>query len=1380
MIATVLPVLFWFAYLANQRPDGLSPTITPPPTPQETTTYPSVKTGTDRYPLDFDSPPTPTPRNITPGAASVKRGMGPTHEFAPFVVGNLTHNIKSGNFTPGAARTDDVKSANFTPGAARNREEEEPEVPSITVTIDVKSANFTPGAASIDNVKSANFTPGAARIEGPEVTSAAERIEDANAYSTNTKGVYDASLTTGTASMGMHDMLSTLEAGLQHQLGSMFSSVGVSGHHMLKRSVSNEEKLRSRWASNEEKLRLAGQSPLAPSPLETKRIQQKFAKRFAKATSMLYGMPVTAKTAPLVPLYYATRQSTEKPDGSRSLFSIFTRIVLENLLSKERKEQAEIAALNQKSKTPTQDWNRVVSKEPKELKGSVATFLQQGRQYELHLSGSDGEMEESAPLAQDRADGSLEAPHIQQERKETSVLIFPNVGREGKLSNEGSDEVRDRIPHHGSTSIPLAAPSPIASQTDSGSMDTSKESEVAIVEDGRMELASNGLKTAVEAGALVEDGDDEKVSRERREASSEYEDIGGRSSEGRRSRERDFESSGQKENRRSYINNWLSKLSNIKDWITGSKTPEQLFSAVNDTAEMITHNVVFRRVGKFARSSQIGHLVLHVSPQNLTKAVSNLRKDVSLLQIRHGKQWQTYFPSDKGGLTSLSMEYLDRTDAAIQEVNLLFSQLEVRENLAPPRQKRQVLVAMGLGVAASLGMGTYSVFESASMQDILRNVSSRINLIAEVIQSDETTISKDHRAVFELQKTFGAALKSMAVVSDKQGLTKIRDDAIRTSERTYSIVYNWAMQMRLLFNQRLAPGLVDLTILKQSFNAMVTKAVGFGLEPLDTDYRSLFTREISVYRTGEEFGDYAIVVHVPFVRAEHFDLYRYSAVPQNLNAHVALKISSPKPLLAVNKERTIIKEFEEVELAQCDRHYDLFYCPHDKILNQKPKESCMYNLLMANSDAVNSTCKFSFVKAGEFVHQITPNSFDISSPYPTAITYDCDTGDMRTHNQTFLEEFDGFNVEPGCKATTPGHVVQVENDIEIHADFKVKKLNFSLDEYFPNITGEQFRRLGQQIHQFPAAEVPSQIAAIWNQVHLNYEDSLAFSFPNLAKIFGPLGAKLLFYLGVPVILFLVVMGILTCGGTSCIRGFLRFLCCAPCRKCQGIRPLEEEEYGTHGAEEEGQEPKRKRRFLGLRIKRRRNNTTPNAKVTRRKGPRVTFEGILKRVSRYGQQPAFNDQPMEPIRIPPAPQTQDGPKEDIYDPTAPPSTYAGGLEARGDLTNEEILRKRRLRKLRENEIEVASSVGYEYPPSDTSDVEEGTYINGGNTPGAARRYPHADLQALRQLEMQELERARRGDRVVLGTIGTPARSSARGNPFRPGPAIRKLEQSPPQQ
>jgi hypothetical protein len=172
-------------------------------------------------------------------------------------------------------------------------------------------------------------------------------------------------------------------------------------------------------------------------------------------------------------------------------------------------------------------------------------------------------------------------------------------------------------------------------------------------------------------------------------------------------------------------------------------------------------------------------------------------------------------------------------------------------------------------------------------------------------------------------------------------------------------------------------------------------------------------------------------MHIPLIsNANLLELYEFLPLPIHFNFSANISIT---PDVGQNNLYAIGKSFQTI--SSTDLHSSsTFFCKRRKVMETSLKKSCLGSLNLANTEAIQTTCKFKVVEASEQIFELAENTWVVYSTGTINTNQVCQA--KNTIQICQINSGDTVTVEPGCYIQTMDHVISADESETIEIQKK--------------------------------------------------------------------------------------------------------------------------------------------------------------------------------------------------------------------------------------------------------------------------------------------------------------------------------------------------------
>lgn len=470
-----------------------------------------------------------------------------------------------------------------------------------------------------------------------------------------------------------------------------------------------------------------------------------------------------------------------------------------------------------------------------------------------------------------------------------------------------------------------------------------------------------------------------------------------------------------------------------------------LISLLYSLSGLESSDVIFRRLGTTFVSSTYGHLVIPASfeiyENHTTTLIQRMTEAHNLLNRLRQKSNMTRVSlnGEYGGL--LTTIRTSRTNMRIYKQ--IISQHPSLGSLG--RRKRQLGMALGAGVVATMGLLGWGIFSQSELSAIHRastTNSENINILASQMDQDHLRINAITHDMKRIEAFIVSMVHERHQVLTQELITEVKSNTTQVATR-YAQEMNYFFEgLESLLTSRLSPLLVNSKKLMGAFQALTKKAWKQQLFPIVDSFSMLFACDVSPLLVD---GELKLIVHIPLVSSESMQLMRFIPAPIIIgNLSYELDTGSQN-VIALNPSETFIKVIPERELLECKKWGDQYFCENSNVLNKELDQFCLYSLYKGSKDGIRTNCNPSVTKPRTHVVQLDESTFRVSSPQPQILELTCKNG---TKTQKTLEGMVLAKVPPGCEGTLNSFHLLHDNAIRQEASILQVPLDLQTEDLF--------------------------------------------------------------------------------------------------------------------------------------------------------------------------------------------------------------------------------------------------------------------------------------------------------------------------------------------
>ncbi len=129
-------------------------------------------------------------------------------------------------------------------------------------------------------------------------------------------------------------------------------------------------------------------------------------------------------------------------------------------------------------------------------------------------------------------------------------------------------------------------------------------------------------------------------------------------------------------------------------------------------------------------------------------------------------------------------------------------------------------------------------------------------------------------------------------------------------------------------------------------------------------------------------NEFTLILHLPMVsNTSLLDLYKFLPLPINFNFTTNISITpdvGSTNLLAIGHLQSF-QTISSSDLHSCLHLVDTFFCKGRKVMETSLKRSCLGALYLANSNTIQTNCRFMIAEAREKIFKLLENTWVVFS-----------------------------------------------------------------------------------------------------------------------------------------------------------------------------------------------------------------------------------------------------------------------------------------------------------------------------------------------------------------------------------------------------------------
>jgi hypothetical protein len=225
-------------------------------------------------------------------------------------------------------------------------------------------------------------------------------------------------------------------------------------------------------------------------------------------------------------------------------------------------------------------------------------------------------------------------------------------------------------------------------------------------------------------------------------------------------------------------------------------------------------------------------------------------------------------------------------------------------------------------------------------------------------------------------------------------------------------------------------------------------------------------------------------VHIPLVsNANLLELYEFLPLPIHFNFSANISITpdvGQNNLLAIGHSKSF-QTISSSDLHSCLHLGDTFFCKGRKVMETSLKKSCLGSLYLANSDAIQNSCKFKIAEASERIFELAENTWAVYSTGTINTNQVCQAKNSIQTRQ--INSGDTVTIEPGCYIRTMDHVISADESETIEIQRKTMDWAGEIADLFGRANTESIHKAIQGLRtkyngEFDASELFKELDQI--------------------------------------------------------------------------------------------------------------------------------------------------------------------------------------------------------------------------------------------------------------------------------------------------------------
>jgi hypothetical protein len=474
----------------------------------------------------------------------------------------------------------------------------------------------------------------------------------------------------------------------------------------------------------------------------------------------------------------------------------------------------------------------------------------------------------------------------------------------------------------------------------------------------------------------------------------------------------------------------------------------------------------FKNIGRYAATSTYIHVRIPFNFSKILDTKITIEQQYQVLLDKHEDPFKTIAKTT----TDVSLMTISASIEDFQDVIKALPQ--TTEIDLPGRPKR--FIALGIAIAAAT-LSSYNAYRITELNNEISALKSRTDLLVDV-----SHLHEDH--LHHLEDKTDATNKLLAdLLESNVWFTAKITDAVE--KKFQSVVHHHENVVKSAQHHRLAPGALPHDVLDEILNHTLAVAKKRNMVSFVNYASDLFQVEVS-HLYDPKTMQFTLIVHIPLVSNTNLlELYEFLPLPIHFNFSANISITpdvGQNNLLAIGHSKSF-QTISSSDLHSCLHLGDTFFCKGRKVMETSLKKSCLGSLYLANSEAIQNSCKFKIAEASEKIFELAENTWAVYSTGTINTNQVCQAKNSIQTRQ--INSGDTVTIEPGCYIRTMDHVISADESETIEIQRKTMDWAGEIADLFGRANTEGIHKAIQGLRtkyngEFDASELFKELDQI--------------------------------------------------------------------------------------------------------------------------------------------------------------------------------------------------------------------------------------------------------------------------------------------------------------
>ncbi len=474
----------------------------------------------------------------------------------------------------------------------------------------------------------------------------------------------------------------------------------------------------------------------------------------------------------------------------------------------------------------------------------------------------------------------------------------------------------------------------------------------------------------------------------------------------------------------------------------------------------------FKNIGRYAATSTYIHVRIPFNFSQILDTKTTIEQQYQVLLDKHEDPFKTIAKTT----TDVSLMTISASIEDFQDVIKALPQ--TTEIDLPGRPKR--FIALGIAIAAA-ALSSYNAYRITELNNEISALKSKTDLLVDI-----SHLHEDH--LHHLEDKTDATNKLLAdLLESNVWFTAKITDAVE--KKFQSVVHHHENVVKSAQHHRLAPGALPHDVLDEILNHTLAVAKKRNMVSFVNYASDLFQVEVS-HLYDPKTMQFTLIVHIPLVsNANLLELYEFLPLLIHFNFSANISITpdvGQNNLLAIGHSKSF-QTISSSDLHSCLHLGDTFFCKGRKVMETSLKKSCLGSLYLANSDAIQNSCKFKIAEASERIFELAENTWAVYSTGTINTNQVCQAKNSIQTRQ--INSGDTVTIEPGCYIRTMDHVISADESETIEIQRKTMDWAGEIADLFGRANTEGIHKAIQGLRtkyngEFDASELFKELDQI--------------------------------------------------------------------------------------------------------------------------------------------------------------------------------------------------------------------------------------------------------------------------------------------------------------